>query len=67
MLALLPLAACAARDPYVSTSLTTPSDNWRIERQVDRITGTTLPSALLRTAKSSHSDECGADQRRIPA
>jgi hypothetical protein len=37
----------------------TPSGNWKIERQVDRITGAPLPSAQLITRTSSNS--------RVPA
>jgi hypothetical protein len=49
------LSACAARDPIVSTAGATPVGNWRVERQVDRVTGAPLSSALLRTASSSNS------------
>ena len=48
------LGACA-RDPYVSTANTAPSGNWRIERQIDRITGAPISSALLTTRNSSNS------------
>ncbi len=49
------LGACAARDPLVSTSSATPAGNWKIERQVDRITGAPLSSALLSTRNASNS------------
>jgi hypothetical protein len=49
------LCACA-RDPVVSTSDTVPAGNWKIDRQVDRITGMTISSAIL-PAPSSHSRE----------
>jgi len=39
------LGACAARDPYVAAPATATSGNWKIERQVDRITGVPVPSA----------------------
>jgi hypothetical protein len=48
------LGACA-RDPLVSTSQAVPAGNWRIERQVDRVTGAPLSSALLTTRASSNS------------
>src|SRR5437667_281123 len=48
------LAACGARDPIVSPSALTPSGNWRVETQVDRITGVAIASAYLTTRKSSH-------------
>jgi hypothetical protein len=48
------LSACVtARDPVVTTAGATPSGNWRIERQVDRITGAPLSSALLMTRGSN--------------
>jgi hypothetical protein len=53
--ALLSLSACA-RDPLVGTSNMKRAGNWYIERQVDRVTGAPLESALL-TAPSSHSTE----------
>lgn len=57
LMALLWLSACAGiRDPAVGTSNTTPAGNWQIEKQIDRITGAPLESALL-TAPSSHSGE----------
>jgi len=47
------LGGCAARDPAVSSSDTIAAGNWKIERQIDRITGTPLASAML-SASSSH-------------
>lgn len=58
--AALSLCACAARDPLVSIAGATPSGDWRIERQVDRITGAPLSSALLQTRSSSNSAEAFA-------
>jgi hypothetical protein len=49
------LGACAARDPYVSSVGAATSGNWKIERQLDRITGAPLASALVTTRKSSNS------------
>jgi hypothetical protein len=49
------LGGCAARDPYVTMSGATPSGNWRIERQLDRITGAQVASAILVTNTSSNS------------
>lgn len=55
--ALLSLSACAGvRDPAVGTGNTTAAGGWRIEKQIDRITGAPIESALL-TAPSSHSGE----------
>jgi hypothetical protein len=51
------LGGCTARDPYVSTANTTSSGEWKIERQLDRITGNAITSALLWTRNSSHSGE----------
>jgi len=48
-------AACATRDPAVTTANTASAGNWRIERQVDRITGAPLASALLVTRNASNS------------
>ena len=52
----LPLSACN-RDPLVSSAQATPAGNWRIERQVDRISGAPLASAFLMTRTSSNSAE----------
>jgi hypothetical protein len=49
------LCACAKRDPLVSTAGATPVGNWRIEKQVDRVTGAPLSSAILMTRSSSNS------------
>jgi hypothetical protein len=52
------LGGCTARDPYVSTAANTiSSGEWKIERQIDRITGNAIASALLWTRNSSHSGE----------
>jgi len=48
------LAACAARDPVVVGANTAPAGNWQIERQVDRITGAPISSALLVTRTVSN-------------
>jgi hypothetical protein len=48
------LSGCAKRDPLVSTAGATPVGNWRIETQVDRITGAPLSSAILMTRNSSN-------------
>jgi hypothetical protein len=61
LVAVLVLGACVTRDPAVSTSNATPSGNWKIERQIDRITGAPLPSAQLMTRTSSNS---GAPSQR---
>ena len=52
---MLLLAACT-RDPYVSTTTgnTTPAGEWRIERQVDRVTGAPISSAILMTSQVSN-------------
>jgi hypothetical protein len=55
LIPVLLLGACVTRDPAVSVSNATTSGNWKIERQIDRITGTPLPSAQLMTAASSNS------------
>ena len=54
VMAVLVLSACAARDPFVSNAAAVPSGNWRIERQVDRITGAPLSSAYVITKNSSN-------------
>lgn len=59
----LSVGACAARDPYVTSANMTPSGNWKIERQTDRITGTPLASAQIVTQTSSNS----ADPKVRPA
>lgn len=47
ILAALLAGACSTRDPVVSTAGATPSGNWRIERNTDRITGAPLASAFI--------------------
>ena len=47
------LSACSGRDPWVSNASAVPSGNWRIERQIDRVTGAPLPSASIRTLSSN--------------
>jgi hypothetical protein len=54
-MAALPLAACAPRDPYVSSLNTNTTGNWRVERQVDRVTGAPISSAFLNTRAVSNS------------
>lgn len=49
------LGACAGRDPYVAEPATTTSGNWKIERQVDRITGVPVPSAMVIIQNASNS------------
>lgn len=53
--AMLLLAACA-RDPfvYVDAANTTPAGEWRIEQQVDRITGKPISNAILTTSRVSN-------------
>jgi hypothetical protein len=55
LLTALLLSACA-RDPVVGMTNTTRAGDWQIEKQIDRITGAPIESALL-TAPSSHSSE----------
>jgi hypothetical protein len=62
--ALLLLAACS-HDPYVNVTNTTPSGDWRIERQVDRITGAPISSALLMTNHVSNSNVVVAPPARL--
>lgn len=50
----LSLGACVARDPTVSSVNAVPSGNWKIERQIDRVTGTPLSSAFLSTRTVSN-------------
>jgi hypothetical protein len=47
-------AGGCARDSLVSTASAVPVGNWKVERQVDRITGAPLSSALLTTRSSSN-------------
>lgn len=49
------LAACASPDPYVVNPATTTSGNWKIEKQVDRITGVAVPSAMIVIPNASNS------------
>jgi hypothetical protein len=54
-LAVLLLAACT-RDPFVNTTIanTTPAGDWRIEKQVDRITGKPVSNAMLMSRQVSN-------------
>src|ERR1039458_10842710 len=65
--AMLLLAACT-HDPYVSvtTANTTPVGEWRIERQVDRVTGAPISSALLMTRRVSNSNVMFAPPAQMP-
>jgi len=49
------LAACMSPDPYVANPASTMSGNWKIEKQVDRITGVPVPSAMLIIDNASNS------------
>lgn len=49
------LTACATRDPAVTMAGAATVGNWRIERQVDRITGAPISSAYLPTRAVSNS------------
>jgi hypothetical protein len=43
----LPLGGCIlTRDPYVSTAQPVPAGSWRVDRQVDRVSGTAISSAV---------------------
>lgn len=53
----VPLGGCAARDPFVTSANTTVSGNWKIEQQIDKITGAPIGSAQLVTAVSSNSGD----------
>ncbi len=63
---MLLLAACA-RDPFVSTTTanTTPAGEWRIERQVDRITGAPISNAILMTSRVSNGNVLIAPPARM--
>jgi hypothetical protein len=49
------LGGCNTSDPYVRSAGQVPSGNWRVDRQIDRITGRTVSSAQLLTRNASHS------------
>ena len=51
------LAACTFADRYVANPATTASGNWKIEKQVDRITGVPVPSATIIIDNASNSSE----------
>jgi hypothetical protein len=48
------LVAACARDPVVTGADAAPAGNWRIGRQVDRITGAPISSAYLMTRTVSN-------------
>jgi predicted DNA-binding protein with PD1-like motif len=64
--AALLLAACA-RDPFVTinTANMTPVGEWRIERQVDRVTGAPVSSAILMTTRVSNGNVLVAPPARL--
>ncbi|HEX5508009.1 MAG TPA: hypothetical protein VFX37_05850 [Pseudolabrys sp.] len=49
------LGACMPRDPIVIGTNTAPAGNWRIEQQIDRVTGKPISSAFVTTHKVSTS------------
>lgn len=49
------LGGCAGRDPYVAAPASTMSGNWKIEKQVDAITGVPVPSAMVLIPNASNS------------
>lgn len=55
VVASLLLSGCTAHDPFVSNAGAKPVGNWRIERQLDRVTGAPLSSAFLLASTSSNS------------
>lgn len=48
------LAACATRDPFVTTAGQTKSGEWQIENQIDRVTGAKVPSVMLTCTSSNN-------------
>jgi hypothetical protein len=55
VIAVLSVGACAGRDPDIYTPRVQSSGHWRIERQIDRVTGEPVPNAAVLTDKSSNS------------
>jgi hypothetical protein len=53
VLVMLLLGACSNRDPYVTAAGETTSGNWKIARQLDKVTQTELPSASVRAMASN--------------
>ncbi len=50
------LASCVSRDPFVETTIPVKrSGNWRIEQQVDRVTGAPVSNAFVTTLNASNS------------
>jgi hypothetical protein len=58
------LAACT-HDPYVNVNNTISSGEWKIERQVDRVTGAPISSASLMTNHVSNSNMVVAPPARL--
>jgi hypothetical protein len=52
------LGACQMRDPYVAAPATATSGNWKIERQVDRITGVPVQNIPRRFFSERQADGC---------
>ncbi|MDB5520797.1 MAG: hypothetical protein JWQ82_394 [Tardiphaga sp.] len=51
------LGGCVNRDPYVTSSGEVMSGEWRIARQLDRVTGAQLPSAgIIALASNTYED-----------
>lgn len=58
VLAAIPaLWLCACADPYVFQNRTIRSGSWKIERQIDRVTGAPIDSAFVNTLASSNSNQ----------
>ena len=58
------LSACA--DPYVfQNSTTVSSGSWKIERQLDRVTGGPIDSAYVSTRSSSHTGQLFAQPAKM--
>ena len=53
VLVTLMLGGCSNRDPYVTSAGEASSGNWKIARQVDKVTPTELPSASVRAMASN--------------
>lgn len=58
------LAACT-HDPYVNVNNTISSGEWKIERQVDRVTGAPISSATLMTNHVSNANMMVAPPARL--
>ncbi len=54
------LSGCGPQDPFVNAASVARAGNWRIDRQIDRVTGAPVAGAMLFSSSSSHTAVIGS-------